>query len=354
MKLGICNLTGSAIKSGINSNSNEIINICEQLNDKDDVFCEVVNTYDGDVPFNSIYVEQTDPKSYDAMLVMNSHANFFGGVKNDGVLQIYQFLAKLSCPIFYLFNDTNLPFCQLWKNIERREWNTLTEAEVKITAPFYVISQFNNLDDFILKKTEPQIHVEEIRTIDFGTWLLKDYTSKMVANTGEYDFIYGGSFRGGRREEKFKSYFFNRAVKTAIYGSMKAKQFKTLTESDVEPEWLGRVNSTEVINTNSKGFSTIVVSEKNYNNNIETIRLYEAMLANCVTFIDNDFDENHTILNNDFNYIKSADEIDTKIRQLKSDPELYKRIIDNQNDYLYKKSKYDYTTKILDFIKEKL
>lgn len=350
LKLGICNLTGSPIKAGINSNSNEIINICMQIDSVAN--CEIINTYDGDVEFNSVYVENADPNKYDAMLVMNSHANFFGGVKNEGVLQLYQFLAKIKCPIFYLFNDTNLPFTQLWGQIKGRTWNTLTEDDVKIDVPFYVISQFNNLDKFIKDKTEKQIPIQDIRVIDFGVWLLQDYKTKYVNNLGEYDFIYGGSFRGGRREAKFKDFFYNRAVNTAIYGSMKAKQFKTTTESDIEPNWLGRVNSTEVINTNAKGFSTIIVGEKNYNNNIETIRLYEAMLANCIVFIDNDFDSEHKILNNDFQYIKSGDEIDSKIKYLKQHPEYVRELIDNQNKYLERKSQINYIMEILSFIKE--
>lgn len=352
INIGICNLTGNAIKTGVNSNSNEIINICKQFNDYTN--CEVINTYDGKVDFNSIYIDNANPLKYNAILIMNSHANFFGGIKNDDVLKIYQFLAKIKCPIFYLFNDTNLTFTQLWGQIKNRAWNTLTESDVKINAPFYVISQFKNLDNFIKRKTLPQIDVKKIKTIDFGVWMLKDYKNKFVQNTGEYDFIYGGSFRGGKRENKYKDFFFNRTVNTAVYGSMKAKNFKTLLNTDIEPIWLGRVNSTEVIKTNAKGFSTVVVGEKDYNNNIETIRIYEAILAGCIVFIDNDFDSNHIIFNNDFNYIKSGIEIDEKIKQLKNNQKLYNDIIENQLKYIERKSKIDYITEILNFIKENL
>lgn len=351
MHLGICNLTGSAIKKGVNSNSNEIINICNQLNEK--VHCEIVNTCEGDFEFNSVYVEEADPNSYDAFMIMNSHANFFGGVKNEGVLQLYKFLAKLKCPIFYLFNDTNLLFSQLWPQIARRDWNDLTEDDVKITAPFRVITQFKNLDTFIKTKTEKQIPVDEIRFVDFGTWLLKNFEDRMVNNTAEYDLIYGGSFRGGRREEKFKDFFFNKNnISVGVYGSMKASQFKTLTDNDTQPTWLGRVNSTEVIKTNAKGLATVVVGEKNYNNNIETIRLYEAMLAGCVVFIDDSFDNKHVILEDDFHYVKSGKELEEKIMAIKANPELHKACLDRQKAYLEKKAKIDYIDQILCFIKE--
>ena len=219
MKIGICNLTGSAIKKGVNSNSNEIINIGNQLSAKDSIYCEIVNNCEGEGEFNSIFVDLANPAEYDAMLIMNSHANFFGGVRNDGVLRTYQFLAKLKCPIFYLFNDTNLIFAQLYEQIKNRTWNDLSELDVKITAPFYVVSQFTNLDDFIISKTSKQIDIEEIKNIDFGTWLLDDYKNKLVENSAEYDLIYGGSFRSGKRESKFIDLFYNRTINTAIYGS---------------------------------------------------------------------------------------------------------------------------------------
>lgn len=352
LKLGMCNLTGSPIKTGVNPNCAETINICNQLNEL--AFCEIINTFNGDTDFNSIYVEDADPLKYNAILIMNSNANFFGGAKNEGILQIYQFLAKVRCPIFYLFNDTNLMFSQLWGQIKNRDWNTLTEADVKITAPFYIISQFRNLENLLRKKISPQIDIAEVREIDFGTWILKDYKNKFVKNIGEYDFIYGGAFRGGKREAKFKDFFFNRSVKTAVYGSMKAKQFKTLQSTDKEPIWLGRVNCTDVIDTNAKGFSTVIVGEKYYNNNIDTLRLYETALAGCIIFVDNDFDNQHIIFDTDFNYVSSGAEIDEKIKQLKNDSALYNSIMAAQLRFLERKAKIDYVNEILSFINEKI
>jgi len=128
----------------------------------------------------------------------------------------------------------------------------------------------------------------------------------MVRNTSEYDLIYGGSFRSGRREQKFLDFFFNKDISVAVYGSMKPQQFKKLNSSDVQPTWLGRVACTDVVNTNAKGIATIIVGEKYYNNNTITLRIYESMLANCVVFIDEEFDTKHEILKDDFHYVRNG------------------------------------------------
>ena len=100
--------------------------------------------------------------------------------------------------------------------------------------------------------------------------------------------------------------------------------------------------------TRKKGESLVI------NNNIEVIRLYESMLAGCVCFIDDDFDSSHAILGIDFNYIKSGDEIDEKIRILRQDPSLLEEILDAQWQYLNKKSKSQWLNEMVSYIEGNL
>ena len=105
MRFCICNLNGTTIKKGTNINSEEIINICEGLN-KSGHFCEVLNYSKVQEGFNniSIYDQRFDINNYDKVIIMGSMANFFGGVRNDDVINIYKGLK-------YVFsNDTKFTF----------------------------------------------------------------------------------------------------------------------------------------------------------------------------------------------------------------------------------------------------
>jgi len=57
-----------------------------------------------------VYVLEADPNSYDAIIIMNSQPNFFGGVRDDNTLNIYKFLAKTKCPLFYVIVDMGILF----------------------------------------------------------------------------------------------------------------------------------------------------------------------------------------------------------------------------------------------------
>lgn len=343
-----------AIRDAVNSNMMEIINICGQLNRV--ASCEIINHCNEPLPFKSVSVQEASINSekYDAVLVMNSSPNFFSGEFNEGVISIYKLLAKLHCPIFYLFNDMRLKPPQLWTRVRTKKWNIWREEDFKITAPVYIVSQFKSIGGRWLDNLAKRVDLRDVKHVDFGVWLLDGYQSKLIENDGEYDLIYGGSFRGGSREQKFEEFLFGRRSSVAIYGSMKESQFGNAGDANGQPEFLRKkVKAADVIKMNAKGFSTIVVGEKGYNGNIETIRLYEAMLASSVCFIDDDFDSAHEILGNGFSYVKSGDEIDEKIALLKSDQGLHSQILEDQLSYLERKSRVNYIDELVSYIEEK-
>ncbi len=360
MRIGILNVTSTPIKAQTNSNSTEIINICNDFNARG-VYCEVINTikleqqslfFDDDLGFNSIYLYDAKPNKYDFILLMNSHPNFFGGQKDQIVIDKFKWLAMVRCPILYLFNDMNLPFEQLWKNIKDRSWNDCAEDDVKITAPIYIISQFRDLN-YSININDKNHDILGGAFIDFGVWILKNYQSKFVENKKLYDLIYGGSFRGGRREKKFIDFFFDKDLNVALYGTIKLSNFKS-TSDNPPKNWLGKIPSDKVIEENSLGFSTVIIGEKGYNDNIEIIRIYESILSGAITFIDNDFDPKHLIYpDNNFLYIYNGNDLENKIKQLKNNDSLYKKCIASQLIYIDKKSKIDYIGQLLEFMEDK-
>lgn len=361
INLCILNVNATKTKLGTNSNNTECINIANILNNVENVNCDVINITDEeldkdlfkDMKFNNVRVDLANPEKYDAILFMNSTPNFFGGLENQDIVNKYRFLAKCKCPIFYLFNDRALTFMQLWPAIQKRTWNIDTEDTIKIKSDIHLVSQFSDIEECI-KINNKFNDIKDGRFIDFGCWRLDNYESLFTENQGVYDLIYGGSFRSGRREEKYKDYLYDKDLNVAIYGTMKPSNFKGMEDHKAPETWLGKVNCLDVIKTNSLGFATVIVGERGFNNNIHTIRMYESILANTITFIDNDLDSQHTIYEDDFLYVHNGKELEEKIKVLKEDKVLYNRCIEIQKQFLIRKSTIDWVGDLLNYILEVL
>ena len=220
--------------------------------------------------------------------------------------------------------------CQL-KNRKCKKYQS--ENEINLENDFVILSQAFN------KETVKQIHeksnikIKDIKYVPFNEWVLS--TNNFVENTGDVDLIMGTSFRGGRRKQKYLDYFFGRKdITVELYGKIKENHFKNINVGLSKPIFTQELkDDTKVIEKNATGFATIIIGDKNYNNNIITLRFAESLLANCVTFIDNDFDTKHKIYPNyDFFYVKNGEELEKKIKLLKANPQCYKKVLEIQHN----------------------
>ena len=89
---------------------------------------------------------------YDALLVFNGNANFYGGQEARGDLMAYKFINKSKCPVFYFLTDWLLPLQQLWPNVEKKQiqykWdNQYTRDEIEVVREdIIMISQIYNME----------------------------------------------------------------------------------------------------------------------------------------------------------------------------------------------------------------
>ena len=144
-------------------------------------------------------------------------------------------------------------------------------------------------------------------------------------------------------------------IKAAMYGTATQKRFTPeLIEGLKLPEFLGKKIYQDVIDTNARGFATLITGDKNYRNNVVTLRLAESIYANCICFIDEIYDIDHFIFDNDFVYVNTKEEISNKILQLKQDKDLYNSIIKMQHDKLKEMQTRDCMKLLLDIIANKL
>ena len=328
MKIAITRLSGNITDKNKELVGNkELFGIAQLLKQKFDIVDILSCKECGDC----IYInEEFDINYYDKLLILNDSVNMFGGLEIKTMTTIFKLLHKFNNQIYYILTDLSLPFIDYYKLIKNKPWNNYNEDDFKLQNEIIILSQSWNID--LVKRLHKNISVKNIVYVPFEQW--KVFTESSVTNDNRYiDLIYGGSFRTGRREEKFKDYFFDKEdINITIYGNMKLSQFKNITS--ITPKFLGKIPNNKVIDMNSNSLATILMGDKNYNNNIITLRYVEALLSNTICFIDLDFDTNQTIIDCEYLYVKNGKELINKIKELKINKELYNKLLIIQNNKL--------------------
>lgn len=349
--IGICNLAGSSVYEGKNSNSDEIIGVmnllksqgldCRILQNEKEPPAKPQGLFGGrSKPVESFYY--SDPNKFDQIIIMNGSINCFGGIVPADTVYLFKFLKKTNAKLYYFFNDSLLKATQLSKVLKSKTFEDVKPEDVHIDKPITVISSFKDLD-FARKENSKEWTVDNVVYFDSGKMVLYgDYKSKMVPNKGLFDFIYGGS---ARRDVRIKSFneFFCSSLKTALYGNLKIEKL-----NDYKGEKFAKVKCTEVIAKNAEGKSTCIMQEKHYNDGFVTRRVYESMMADCVVFFEDAFDSKHVISPFSEVYIRNRKDLETNYAKIFGDAELKNKILNWQHEFLEKVASSDMGKELAD------
>lgn len=324
MRIAITRLSGNITDKNKESVGNkEMFGIASLL----EKFCEVdvltCKNCEGCISIDENY----DINKYDNILIVNDSCNMFGGLEIETMTTIYKLLHKYDKQIYYILTDLSLPFINYYKLIKNKSWNNYNEDDFKLKNDIIILSQAFNKD--LVKNIHKDINIKDIIYVPFQEWKL--YTDIQITNHNKkVDLIYGGSFRTGRREKKFIDYFFDKDINVEIYGNMKLSQFKNVDNLKA-PIFTSKINNKDVLYKNSTSLSTIIMGDKNYNDNIVTLRFIEALMSNTICFIDNDFDTKHNLLPDSFFYVNNGNELEEKIKMIKNDSDLCDKLLEIQN-----------------------
>ena len=260
-----------------------------------------------------------DINDYDRLLVIGGAINFFGGKESPTIINNYKLMAKFKGDIHYLLTDIRLTFNQLWPAIEHRGWG-YSKEDVWINSKVNIVSQGYDLE------TVADVHKKvqaDLRYVYFPLERYKIYGSDFnISEPAEKtsDLIYGGSFRGGAREEKMVKFLFDKDFDVEFYGNAKAAQFKNKkfpwTQS---PRFTGKIPMSDVQAKNDSGLTTLVIGDKLYNNNFITLRVWETMSSDAIMLIDQEFDSNHLIIPDSRFYFSTQKELTEKVFAIKTD-----------------------------------
>lgn len=281
----------------------------------------------------AISYDRLDVNSFDRVIVMNALVDFPGGEENKPIDAMFRFLKSYKGIIYNLLVDLAIPFKQLYPLVKNKKWNKYNSPdEINLDNEFIILSQSPNIEEVKRIYENSGIKIKDIRYVPINEWAVHIKNS-FIENTGDVDLIIGTSFRNGRRTPKYTDFFLNRKkIRVELFGSIKESQFKNVKVKDNVKFTPKLKDVSKVIEKNATGFATIITGDKNYYNNIITLRFAESLLANCVTFIDEDFDTKHKIYPDcPFLYVKDGDDLERKILFLRNKPQWHKAILELQH-----------------------
>lgn len=304
-------------------------------------------------------VEDTDLNDYDEVYIFNTSINLFGGTYQYINLVTFKKLLSFKGKIYYVLSDPRFP-CKdfghyMKKRLEASEdgkhlqsdrgpTDIITKEDCdKWTNEIFpeITIAFNGFDYERLYKEYTKSkrkcnHVKYPSKCNwcqlmyfqqFGKKLMEEDKTILLDHCFEdkkYDLCYYGVNRKNERNEIIASLYAPKEL---------SKLFIGLDVIDVpNSKIIERTEREDLFPTICKNcLATVVIGDNYHNNNCITFRFYEAMLMDAVGLIYDAYDTDRKLIKNkfllDFIYVKTADDVVDRLKRLREDKALYKKII---------------------------
>lgn len=281
----------------------------------------------------------------DALVVLNGNVNFFGGAEDPEQLLNYALINDFNGPVFYIFCDPELTLKQVWPSVEKKPWaSNWTESQLNITrTDITYLSQPYDVDKVLGAMGKNEVKPKNI--IHFPFEKFPCLNEQLPFNPSpKVDLSYGGTMRGGKRINKMIKFYFGHPedISVEMFGKIELDDFKkskkhaSLLATRRPPIFTGAIKYDLMLPKMNEAMAHCVIGDPWYEDiNDIPQRLYESVMSQVVTFIDEDMDRARRVWSADkeladFLYVSSREELSEKIQLLKLDTSLRKEIVDSQ------------------------
>jgi len=349
IKIGARISLDSKSTSGGTGEALSIIKILTEAGIDVDVYTKVLKndpvstefiTYDILTQYNQI-----NNRNYDALICVNGNINFFGGQDSPSDTLCYHVINNFSGKVFYVLCDPNILLKDPWDSICKKEWcGNYNEKDIRITRNDIIyISQPRNvklLKSHIIKKTK--IDIADVIHFPFEKFVYLTMKDESPVLNYDYDLIYGGTFRTGKREEDMIKFYFGYPddIKVQMFGKIKESDFKKNKSNLSLPNFDKAVPYNEFNKKMRTGLSTVIIGDPLYKE-LDDIaqRTYESVLAGNIVFIDKTYDKKKIVFDNeflhDFSYVSSRKDVIDRLRKIKDSSnreKLIEKVVKLQKD----------------------
>jgi len=252
--------------------------------------------------------------------------------------------SKSGGTINYIYCDPNLTLKETWNSVVKKPWGSkYKQEEIELAdTPIRYISQpkLTSIKEKIKEKTK--INVTDMIHYPFELFpLLSDKKIDVPLSQKKYNLLYGGTFRGGKRQEDMIKFYFGQD-NTTMFGNIKEKDFNIkkveaqgFTIADI-PKLEKAVKYDDFNSKMSEAKATVIIGDKYYKE-IDDLaqRIYESIQAGIVTFIDEDYDRTKRVFKDkrlaNFLYVKNGEDVKKKLDVINTwTDEQYKLFVDHQ------------------------
>jgi len=298
----------------------------------------------------------TDFNDFDRVLIFNGSVNFYGGAIDENLLALYRAMSKTDKPLIWVNTDGALVFRQLWPMIANREWaKDFNKWEFHIDPKQVVyLTQGANLhkvrkmlDDPKKKAISPAslIHYPLYQTI------LAKHEKFFARNTNDFvtrpfDLAFGGYTRNTHKRKKIEHYYNDPRFRNLLFGNLRGVKAPNA-------KLRAKCSYRAFVETMMYSKATVIIGDEYYNDNFFTLRMYEALLADNIIFIDKELDPRYEFYNKNYFYEYYKEFYVKNSNDIKINGRMYRRFTDFKKD-IFKKYDYDresaYLVSILEHI----
>lgn len=309
-------------------------------------------------------IAETDLNDYDEVWIYNSALNAFGGLTQIGTIQTFDKICDFNGDIFYMLIDPKLPCKNVGRffNLKMKSNNGKIPTDSK-EMPLYDLDQSkvakytNEIWPRIITAFDG-VDYEKYKTLNRKTTKRSDYS---LLCDGDWCMLPLAEFYSVNEnlDLKLKNYNFTDKKYDLIYfgnnrqtsrGQLIAALYDrpefNVFIAGYDPEFVNAkveiskyVYHDELFPLICSSFATVVCGDELHNDNIKTVRFFEAMLLDTVAFIHNSYDSEHKYISNkelaDFIYIETADDIKERLDKIKNDEDFYHKIIEAERKEIF-------------------
>ena len=293
--------------------------------------------------FNIIHIfdnfKNINSLNYDALIVLNGNANFFGGKEDLLSIYNYKIINQFEGNIYYFLCDPNLMLKQIWKSVYSKSWGKkYSKDELYITRnDLRLVTQCRNTQDtlFLANKNEEFFNMCTYYPFEKFPLLTQPEYEISSVKSKEYDILYGGTFRSGKREKDMINFFFGypEDIKVEMFGNIELKNFnENLIKEKRIPFFNKPVAYNNFGNKMSTSISTIAIGDVIYKKLDDLAqRIYESIQYGNIVFIDKSYDINMRVFKDnklkEFCYVSDKNDVINRINQIKTNPNLYEELV---------------------------
>ena len=367
IKLGSRISINSVGTSGGTGETLSIIKMLTTAGANVDAYTKVLSRDEKPVDFNILDIESNyldiNNKNYDCLLVLNGNVTYFGGKDNRSQTLNYYIINNFKGKVFYIMCDCNLFLKQIWPSIINKSWASLySRQDIEIVRDDIIyITQACDVSK-VTQKAQRYVNIKKSIYFPFEKFPLLTLRDMPINEFPEYDILYGGTFRSGRREADMIKFYFGYdpdLYKVEMFGNINFNDFnKSKVDGLTSPIFSGPVNYDKFPEKMHESMATVIIGDKIYKELDDLAqRIYESIRIGNVVLIDSSYDYNKRVFKNsellEFNYVTTREDVENRLDRLRNDSKLREHLIELQRLDTEINEK-DYCITLINILKENL